>query len=42
MGRPAFFSKGKNILLNFFLPQYDDATKKNVREVMQKLADLDM
>lgn len=42
MGRPAFVSKGKNILTNLFYPQYDESTKKSVRQVMQKLADLKM
>lgn len=42
MGRPAFISKGKVILANLFYPQYDEQTKKSVRLVMQKLADLNM
>ncbi|MCR5613922.1 hypothetical protein [Treponema sp.] len=42
MGRPALLKKGKAILSGMFYPQYDESTKKTVRSVMQKLADLDM
>lgn len=42
MGRPALLSKGKEILSGMFYPQYDESTKRSVRSVMQKLADLHM
>ena len=42
MGRPALYSKGKQILSNFFYPQYDEKTKAHARAILQKLADLNM
>lgn len=42
MGRPALLSKGKEILMGMFYPQYDEATKKAARQAMQKLAELNM
>lgn len=42
MGKPAFISRGKQILSNLFYPQYDESVKKTVRSCMQKLADLGM
>ncbi len=42
MGRPAFYKRGRSIISNFFMPQYDGHTKDAAREVLGKLATLNM
>ena len=42
MGRPAFYKRGRSIISNFFMPQYDGRTKDSARDVLGKLATLNM
>lgn len=42
MGKPAFNSKGKNILQNFLFPNYSSNTKKYARETLKKISELEL
>ena len=42
MGKPAYNSKGKEILKNFMYPNYKSQTRDYARKTLQKIADLDM
>lgn len=42
MGRPAFNSKGKEILQNFLFPNYSASTRDYARETLKKISALDL
>lgn len=42
MGRPAFNSKGKNILARFLLPDFSIKARTYARNTLKKIADLDL
>jgi len=42
MGRPAFNSKGKDILQNFLFPNYSATTRTTARETLKKISALDL
>ena len=42
MGRPAFYSKGKEILTKFLYPSYDAKNRSYARETLKKIADLEL
>lgn len=42
MGKPAFNSKGKNILQNFLFPNYSSNTRKYTRETLKKISELEL
>lgn len=42
MGRPAYNSKGKNILTTLLYPQYSSQTRNYARDTLKKIASLDL
>ena len=42
MGRPAYNSKGKDILKNFLYPSYDGKIRDYARETLKKIIELDL
>lgn len=42
MGRPAFYSKGKEILTKFLYPSYDVKTRTYARQTLKNIADLEL